>query len=273
MQPELPRANILGVGVHAINMNTAMEALEAALRTGQKSYVCVTGVHGVMEAQRDRAYKSILNSSFLTTPDGMPTVWMGRMQGFASMDRVYGPDLMLKVCELSISRNFSHFIYGGKPGVAELLRKKLISRFPGLRIVGTYSPPFRPLNRREEKQLCARVARLKPDIFWVGLSTPKQERFMAEYLEKLDVRIMVGVGAAFDIHTGGIQDAPAWVKQAGLQWLHRLRQEPTRLWKRYLINNPQFVIKAGAQALGLAQYRLEAQSRAHAGHLGANGRT
>ena len=173
------------------------------------------------------------------------------------MRRVFGPDLMLEVCEMSVREGYTHFLYGGSDGVAEQLSAALSRRFPGLRIVGTYNPPFRPLNQIEQEELSARVASVKPDIFWVGLSTPKQERFMSEYLPRLDTLVMVGVGAAFDLHTGRIQDAPAWVKQSGLQWLHRLGQEPRRLWKRYLYNNPRFVIKMTSQLLGLSKYPLQ----------------
>src|SRR5271169_2077590 len=237
---EIPRANVLGVGVHAINMAQAVDLIDVAVQEGRKGYVCITGVHGVMEAQRDAALKAILNCAFLTTPDGMPTVWVGKWQGFHSMGRVYGPELMLELCRLSVARGYTHFFYGGKPGLAEQLGTELSRRFPGLRIVGTFSPPFRDLDLAEEAELLSTVAKCKPDFFWVGLSTPKQERFMARYLDRLPTTLMLGVGAAFDVHTGGIWDAPAWVKNAGLQWLHRLCQEPQRLWRRYLINNPKF---------------------------------
>jgi N-acetylglucosaminyldiphosphoundecaprenol N-acetyl-beta-D-mannosaminyltransferase len=203
--------------------------------------VCVTGVHGVMEAQTDSKLKAILNSSLLTVPDGMPTVWVGRLAGFKNMKRVFGPDLMLELCSRSVHRGYTHFLYGGAPNVAEELKTVLISKFPGIKIVGTHTPPFRPLDDKEFAQLKRQIAELQPDLFWVGLSTPKQERFMASYIDQLDVKIMIGVGAAFDIHTGRLRDAPEWVKLSGLQWLHRLIQEPKRLWKRYLLNNPRFV--------------------------------
>ena len=248
---EAPRVNVLGVGVHAINMAQAVGLIDAAIPRGRKGYVCVTGVHGVMEAQRDAALKAILNRAFLTTPDGMPTVWVGKWQGFHSMGRVYGPELMLEICGLSVSRGYTHFLYGGNPGLAEQLGTELSRRFPGLRVVGTFTPPFRDLDPAEEAELLSTVAKCKPDFFWVGLSTPKQERFMARYLDRLDTTLMLGVGAAFDVHTGGIRDAPDWVKNAGLQWLHRLCQEPQRLWKRYLINNPKFIWHILLQYAGL----------------------
>ncbi|HET7208402.1 MAG TPA: WecB/TagA/CpsF family glycosyltransferase [Terriglobales bacterium] len=261
LPPSRARANVLGVGIDALNMATAVSAIDAAIAAGQKGYVCVTGVHGVMEAQRDDQFRTVLNNSFLTTPDGMPTVWVGKWQGFRRMDRVYGPDLMLAVCEMSTVRRYTHYLYGGKPGVTEQLRSVLERRFPGIRVVGTYCPPFRRLNREEECDLIQHVGKLQPDLFWVGLSTPKQERFMAEFIHKLDARVMVGVGAAFDIHTGQIKDSPPWVKRAGLQWLHRLSQEPGRLWKRYLLNNPQFLLDICLQFAGLRTYPTPAAGR------------
>ena len=257
---EFPRANVLGVGVSAVNMEEAVSQLRFALDSGHRGYVCVTGVHGVMEAQSDQDLRNILNSSLLTTPDGMPTVWIGRLQGFLRMRRVFGPDFMLRVCGMSCRKGYTQFLYGGNEGVAEQLRNILIRRFPTLRIVGTYTPPFRPLTSKEQTSLATIVAHLKPDIFWVGLSTPKQERFMSEYLGKLDTKIMVGVGAAFDYLTGTIRDAPPWVKTAGLQWLHRLMQEPRRLWRRYLINNPRFLLKIALQLTGVREYRLERET-------------
>jgi N-acetylglucosaminyldiphosphoundecaprenol N-acetyl-beta-D-mannosaminyltransferase len=249
-----PRANVLGIGVHAVNMEQVLALMASAVDARRKGYICVTGVHGIMEAQREPGLKRILNEAFLTTPDGMPTVWVGRMQRFSQIDRVFGPELMLEFCRLSITRGYRHFLYGGGPGVAEELRRALLSHLPELQIVGTYTPPFRALSTREAGDLQATFRELKPDVTWIGLSTPKQEKFMAEYLDRLDTTLLVGVGAAFDYHTGRIQDAPRWVKRAGLQWLHRMGQEPRRLWKRYLLNNPKFIVSILSQFAGLVHY-------------------
>ena len=238
---DVPRVSILGVGVHALNMQSAVDFLDKAATEDIKGYVTVTGVHGIMEAQDDPSFKDVLNSSLLTTPDGMPTVWIGRSRGFDRMARVYGPELMVEVCRRSEQTGHTHFIYGGAEGVAEDLAAVLTSRFPGLKIAGTCTPPFRALNESEERDLIARINELRPDFFWVCLGAPKQERFMAEYSPKLDATVMVGVGAACDILTGRTKDAPGWVKRSGLQWLHRLVQEPRRLWRRYLILNPRFI--------------------------------
>ncbi|HKX28587.1 MAG TPA: WecB/TagA/CpsF family glycosyltransferase [Blastocatellia bacterium] len=253
----VPHANVLGVGVHALNMRTAVETIEAAVAGRHKSYVCITGVHGVIEAQRDAVFKSILNRAWMVTPDGMPTVWVGKAQGYRKMARVYGPDLMAELCRRSVKTGATHFLFGGNDGVAQELAAKLRQRFPGIRIVGTYTPPFRALNRQEEAALIAQVKSVRPDFFWVGLSTPKQEKFMEAYLHRLEVKVMLGVGAAFDIHAGKTRDAPQWMQQSGLHWLFRLLQEPRRLAKRYLINNPLFLYKIFLQVLGLRHYHIE----------------
>lgn len=255
-QTALPRANVLGVGVHAINMTTSIKVIEIAIAEGQRGYVCATGVHGVMEAQRDPTLVSLFANALLVVPDGMPTVWMGYMQGLPKMERVFGPDLMLAVLRRSQLTGWSHFLCGGDDGVAEQLRDALTRRFPSIKIAGTYTPPFRRLTCLEESNFVSSIDRLRPDIVWVGLSTPKQEQFMAEYLPRLNTTLMIGVGAAFDFHTGRIKDSPQWLKRAGLQWLHRLMQEPSRLWKRYLVNNPRFIFQAGLQLAGLRHYSL-----------------
>ena len=252
-----PRVNVLGVGISVLNLERARALLAEAAARGGKGYVCVTGVHGVIEAQADPAFRRILNGSFLTTPDGMPMVWCGRLAGHKSMDRVYGPDLMLEIFRHSCRHGWSHFFYGGAPGVAERLKQRMEERFPGVRIVGTYCPPFRPLNAEEEADLLRRVAAARPDFFWVGLSTPKQERFMAAYLDRLEAKILIGVGAAFDFHTGRVPQAPRWMQRSGLEWFYRLCKEPRRLWRRYLKNNPLFLALGFCQLTGLKKFPLD----------------
>jgi len=253
MGPE--KCNVLGVGISVLDQSRAREVLFEAVSQGQRGDVAVTGVHGVTEAQSDADFRKILNDAFLCTPDGMPMVWMGRLQGHRTIARVYGPDLMLNICEHSRDRGFTHFFYGGKPGVAEQLATTLCTRFPGLRVAGTYCPPFRPLDAEELRALQTAIREARPDFFWVGLSTPKQERFMAAYLPLLpEAKILIGVGAAFDLLTGQLRQAPRWMQRSGLEWLFRLTQEPARLWKRYLINNPLFVFRAIAQLLGSRKY-------------------
>lgn len=244
---------ILGVKVHATSMDRALSRLERAVEQREKGYVCVTGVQGVMEAQMDSNLKRIINRALLTIPDGRPTVWVGWLRGLFQMRQVTGPCLMLRICALSPEKSYKHFFYGGNDGVADQLKEALTRRFPGLNVVGTYTPPFRPLTPEEEADLIRKVAEVKPDFFWVGLSTPKQERFMDQYIAKLDTKVMLGVGAAFDIHTGRIKDAPYWMKLTGTQWMHRIYQDPKRLWKRYLVNNPKFVYRIVLELLGIGK--------------------
>jgi N-acetylglucosaminyldiphosphoundecaprenol N-acetyl-beta-D-mannosaminyltransferase len=156
---------------------------------------------------------------------------------------VFGPDFLLEICQLSVTRGYRHFLYGGAEGVAHELKESLECRFPGIEIVGTYTPPFRPLNHEEERDVLTQIQSARAEVLWVGLSTPKQERFMAQFAAQLQTPLLVGVGAAFDYHTGRIRDCSPWIKRSGLQWVHRLLQDPKRLWHRYLRNNPAFIWK------------------------------
>jgi N-acetylglucosaminyldiphosphoundecaprenol N-acetyl-beta-D-mannosaminyltransferase len=160
----------------------------------------------------------------------------------ATIRRVYGPDLMLAVLGRAAERGWSSFFYGGAEGTPELLASRLQERFPGLRIAGTYSPPFRPVTAEEDEAIVARINDARPDLVWVGLSTPKQERWMDAHVGRLAAPAMLGVGAAFDIHAGNLRQAPRWMQRNGLEWLYRLYREPRRLWRRYLRNNPAFVL-------------------------------
>jgi N-acetylglucosaminyldiphosphoundecaprenol N-acetyl-beta-D-mannosaminyltransferase len=254
---EANSVNVLGVAVSPINMGLALQQISRAIEKKQKGYVCVTGVHGISEAQSDPGFRQVLNRAFLCTPDGMPLVWVGRWQGRRQMDRVYGPDLMLAVLELSEKTGWRHFFYGGAHGTAQVLTARLLERFPKLRVVGAGEPPFRPLYREEQQKLREDIRAARPDILWVGLSTPKQEWFMAQYLDQLDVTLMVGVGAAFDFHAGKVRQAPKWMQRAGLEWFFRLACEPRRLWKRYFKNNPLFLARIFCQLTGLRKFPLE----------------
>ncbi|MFZ1890509.1 MAG: WecB/TagA/CpsF family glycosyltransferase [Candidatus Binataceae bacterium] len=237
----ISRANILGVGVSAINLPIALDTIEDWIARREPNYVCVTGVHGVMESHRSSELREIHNRAGLVTPDGMPLVWLSRLMGFPEVARVYGPDLMLAICERSIARGWRHFLYGGAPGVPELLGRKLSEQFAGIEIAGMYSPPFRPLSATEDQDIVGRINDSGADIVWVGLSTPKQERWMAAHRAALNVPVLVGCGAAFDFHAGLKAQAPRWIQRSGLEWMFRLLSEPRRLGPRYLVNNPLFV--------------------------------
>lgn len=239
--PSIPRVDVLGVQVSAINMDQALDVMDHWITTGARHYVCVTGVHGVMESRRDDALRQIHNEAGLVTPDGMPIVWWSRAAGWRHVGRVYGPDLLLACCERSVTTGYRHFFYGGGEGVAELLARRLRKRFAGLVVAGTCTPPFRPLTPEEDEDIVRRINDAAPDIVWVGLSTPKQEAWMAEHLGRLNASVLIGVGAAFDFHAGLKRQAPRWIQHSGLEWLFRLCTEPRRLWKRYLSNNPAFV--------------------------------
>lgn len=252
-----PFINVLGVKIAALNLSAAREAVIDLARARTGGYIGITGAHGVVEAQDDPEFRQILNRSLFNTPDGMPVVWMGRFfHGRETMDRVYGPDLMREVIDAGRETGLRHFFFGGKEGVAEMLREQLAGKFPGAVIAGTYCPPFRPLNELEESELIQRVNEADPHIIWIGLSTPKQERFMAAFQDKLPGRLMVGVGAAFDFHAGKLRSAPEFIQRAGLEWLFRLCAEPARLWPRYSRVVPRFITGAFLQVTGLREYSI-----------------
>ena len=253
-QPQRAGINVLGVRVDAVNLRTATEAIGAAVESRRRGYVCVTGVHGVMESQRDPQVRAIHNEASLVTPDGMPLAWLLKLAGNREADRVYGPDLMLLVFAHGEGRGYRHFLYGATEGTLALLRANLLRRFPEAKIVGTHAPPFRPLSDAETVSVAAEIDASGADIVWVGLSTPKQEAWMARSRPLLQAPMLIGVGAAFDFHAGLKPQAPALVQRAGMEWAFRLACEPRRLWRRYLTNNPRFVVAIAAQVLGLRKY-------------------
>jgi N-acetylglucosaminyldiphosphoundecaprenol N-acetyl-beta-D-mannosaminyltransferase len=254
---QLPRVNILGVGINAMTMPQALEQIAAWIDRRACRYACLCTVHTVMECQQSPAMRQVVNGAGLATPDGMPLVWLSRWRSGQTVSRVYGPDLMLAVCQLSVHRGYSHYFYGGATGVPEMLANNLQSRFPGLVIAGTYSPPFHPLTAEEDATIVQKINQARPDIVWVGLGTPKQDLWMAAHRSQLTAPVLIGVGAAFDFHTGRMPQAPKWMQHAGLEWLFRLWQEPRRLWYRYLVYNPLFLMLLLLQLSGLRRYSLE----------------
>jgi N-acetylglucosaminyldiphosphoundecaprenol N-acetyl-beta-D-mannosaminyltransferase len=253
----IERVNVLGVGVSAINMGMALATIEGWISDRTPNYVCITGVHGVMESQYDAGLRDIHNRAGLVTPDGMPLVWLSRLAGRRHVSRVYGPDLMLTLSALSEQHGYRHFYYGGGKGVADLLADRMRLRFPRLQVAGSYSPPFRPLTEVEEKEIVERIDGARADIVWIGLSTPKQERWMERFHGRLKAPVMIGVGAAFDFHSGLKMQAPLWMQQNGLEWAFRMATEPRRLAGRYLRNNPRFILKIAEQMLGWRDYPLK----------------
>jgi N-acetylglucosaminyldiphosphoundecaprenol N-acetyl-beta-D-mannosaminyltransferase len=237
---EIPSFRVLGVRVHSVQIPEVIEILEHwASERGRTRYVAVTGMHGISVSREDPQFKKVLNEADLVVADGMPIVWVGRFQGQKRMKRrACGPELFESFCR-ETGPKYRHFFYGGAPGIAELVAKSLQDRH-GIQIAGTYCPPFRPLTEAEEAEVQQAVAKARPDILWVGLSTPKQENWMYQQKDKIKVPVMLGVGAAFDMSSGRLKRAPEWMCEHGLEWFFRLAIEPTRLWRRYLVNGSKF---------------------------------
>jgi N-acetylglucosaminyldiphosphoundecaprenol N-acetyl-beta-D-mannosaminyltransferase len=251
--PEIPKFKTLGVQVNAVQIPDVITRMEHWIseRTACH-FIAVTGMHGVTEAQHDKLFKQILNSADLVVPDGMPLVWIARRHGHRLKRRVYGPELM-QTFGRDTGAKYRHFLYGGMPGVPELLGKTLTEKF-GMNIVGEYSPPFRALTEKEDEEVLARIHATRPDVLWVGLSTPKQERWMYAHRPALQVPVVVGVGAAFDVNSGRTKQAPVWMREHGLEWSFRLVTEPRRLWKRYLIYGSEFAWKVTSELLALRSF-------------------
>ena len=250
----IPEFKILGVRVHAIQIPEVVSWMESVIgaRAGGK-FLAATGMHGITEALHDPQFKTVLNEADLVVADGMPLVWLARKSGFMLKRRVYGPELMDAFCRETGVR-YRHFFYGGAPGVPERLARVMEERH-NIRIAGCWSPPFRALTDEEEAQLKEMIAVAAPDLLWVGLSTPKQERWMHSHRDTLSVPLMMGVGAAFDFHTGRLKQAPRWMQENGLEWLFRLTQEPKRLWRRYLVNGGEFIWNLAIERMRLTKSR------------------
>lgn len=237
--------SVLGTRINAVQIPDVIAQMQDWIACRDVCrYIAVTGMHGVTEAKHDPQLRAALASASLVVPDGMPLVWLGRRFGFTLPRRVYGPELMLRFWQESQSIPYRHFFYGGAPGVADTLARKFQHQFPTQRIAGTFSPPFRELTSDEDREICSVINDSKPDVVWVGLGTPKQERWMHEHQELLRAPVLVGVGAAFDFHAGRMRSAPAWMGENGLEWLFRLAQEPRRLSHRYLVRGSEFAALA-----------------------------
>jgi N-acetylglucosaminyldiphosphoundecaprenol N-acetyl-beta-D-mannosaminyltransferase len=251
------RVNILGVGVSAVNIPHALVQFDRWIVNEARQYVCVADVHAVMQSRWSEEFRRIHNRAGMVTPDGMPLVRLAQWRHGGQVDRVYGPDLLIAACAHSVARGYRHFFFGGAPGVAETLAKRLQARFPGLQIAGTHTPPFRPTTPAEDDEIQRMINRSRADFVWVGLSTPKQEHWMAKFRPRLDAPILVGIGAAFDFHSGNKAQAPKLVQRSGLEWLFRLATEPKRLWPRYRRVIPQFLYLLAREQLGLEKFPIE----------------
>jgi N-acetylglucosaminyldiphosphoundecaprenol N-acetyl-beta-D-mannosaminyltransferase len=252
-EAQIQSFRVLGVKVHPVETADAVALMQRLIdRRGTGHYLAITGMHGVAEARQDPRFRKILNDADLVVPDGMPLVWLARWFGYPLRRRVPGSELMLAFCETTAER-YRHFFYGGAPGVADDLARRLQMQY-GIAVAGTYCPPYRPLTQDEEKDVATLVEECAPDILWVGLSTPKQERWISEHRSKLTVPVMLGVGAAFDMNSGRLRRAPEWMRENGLEWLFRLLAEPRRLWKRYLITIPRSVASVSLELLHLRKF-------------------
>lgn len=256
MSPE--KKSILGVGISKTSYDDVVTHCRKWLAREHPddigAYICVTSVHGIISAVLDPALRAILNQAWIATPDGMPVVWAMRSFGVRNQARVYGPTLMLKLCEMAAQRKYSIFLYGATPKVLTELRRNLMESCPGLCVAGVYSPPFRRLTPHERVHVIDRIRDSGASIIFVGLSTPKQEFWMAENLLHLPDCILIGVGAAFDFHAKLLKQAPVWMQNDGLEWFFRLLMEPRRLWKRYLLVTPLFLPLWGLQRIGVLRY-------------------
>jgi N-acetylglucosaminyldiphosphoundecaprenol N-acetyl-beta-D-mannosaminyltransferase len=244
---------VLGVRVDAVQIPGAIQILENWIADRSASrYVAVTGMHGVSESVSDPAFRAALDAASLVVCDGMPLVWLGRLHGHDMRRRVYGPELMEAFCRTTRSR-YRHYFYGGAGGVPEHLAQVMQEKH-GIQVAGCYSPPFRPLTGEEDCEIVKMIESSRPDVLWIGLSTPKQERWMYEHRGKLTVPAVLGVGAAFDLNTGRLNQAPRWMRENGLEWMFRLWTEPRRLWRRYLVNGPLFVWNVGLELINVRKF-------------------
>ena len=267
------RFNILGVGIDAVNMSACMNLfneiiclhnperkrdefdLSSGLKTRLPAMTTAMGVAGIVESRRNQKLQRILNESVLNTPDGMPLVWLGKLLGYRDITRVYGPDLLRDTCAFGVEKRWRHYFWGAAPGIVEKLKEVLEERHPSIEIAGICCPPFRPLTQDEEDRLVEEVNESNTDIFWIGISTPKQLYFMDRIRDRLNCKIICPVGYAFDVNAGVEQDAPDWIKYSGFQWLHRAIKQP-RLWKRYLPDNPTFILKVIFQLLRFRSFPM-----------------
>ncbi len=249
MSDQLASTDILGVRISALNMGLAVDTIESWIENDEHQYVCICTVHTIMECQRSASLRQTVNAAGLRTPDGMPLVWLSRRAGHDHVSRVYGPDLMLELCQRSGTTGHRHFFYGGGPGVAERLVDRLTEQSPDLEVAGIHTPGMLANGELEARKTIDKINASRPDIVWVGLGAPKQDWWVANHRSLLDAPVLIAVGAAFDFHSGAIKQAPGWMQRNGLEWLFRLSQDPRRLWRRYILDNSRFVIRLGLSTL------------------------
>jgi N-acetylglucosaminyldiphosphoundecaprenol N-acetyl-beta-D-mannosaminyltransferase len=238
------------IAVAVTDYDGAMDEMDRLVETREPGYFCAAPVHALMVARGDPEMRNALQRATMVLPDGMPLVWAVNLLGERLRDRVYGPELMLRYSRRCAERGHRVWLYGGRDqGSLAQLALRMRQRDPGIQIVGGYSPPFRELTEDEEHTVVEQINEARPDVLWVGIGVPKQEKWMARMRDRLEVPVMCGVGAAFDFHSGRISQAPPWMQERGLEWIYRIAQEPRRLLPRYLWFNPLFVAVFARQLL------------------------
>ncbi len=238
-----PKINIAGTGISNVSLSETMDLFDQWIAGGLKKRVCVTPVNCVVWAHKDPSLKAIYNEADLTLCDGVPLIWASNFLGKGLLKgRVTGLDLLPQYLERSNQKGHRQYFLGAKEGVGELLQKVSESNYPGIKISGVYSPPFaEEFEDAENEKMIALINEAAPDILWVSLTAPKQDRWIAKHIDQLNVHIAIGIGGAFEVAAGTIDRAPIWMQQNGLEWLYRFYKEPKRLFRRYLIEAPQFI--------------------------------
>ncbi|MCC7250774.1 WecB/TagA/CpsF family glycosyltransferase [Hyphomicrobium sp.] len=252
-EESIARVRVAGAPVSVVDMDKVLDTFGQWVGSGRDRVVLLRDVHGAMCARKNDLVREAQEAAELVLPDGVPLTWAARLAGQSGISRVCGIDLLPRVCRHGVTRQWRHFFYGASPNVADQLAVIMREQFPGIAIVGTHCPPFRPLTADEDAEICAKIREAKPDFVWVSLSTPKQDLWMQEHRGRLGGVTMIGVGGAFEINAGLISRAPMWMQRSGLEWLYRLAQEPGRLWKRYFECLPRFAVLA---TLELIKQRL-----------------
>ena len=251
---EVSSIHILGTKVHIVEIPDVIKVMDHWIQSEPETchYIVNTGMHGIMTAHRDPGFKEVLNSADLFVPDGILVILVARLRGFFLRKRMTGPGLMWEFGETAGKKGHKYFIYGDTEDTLQALAAKLTEAYPGLKIVGLHAPPFRPLTPEEDEAVVRAINNADPDVLWVGLGAPKQERWIYEHRSRLKVPVVVGVGAALKYHSGMVRRAPSWIRNSGFEWLWRLLQEPGRVWRRVLIDAPQFL---GLVALELSHLK------------------
>lgn len=256
--PLPPTVDVLGVQLAVTDYQRTLDWLDAMVAARERGYLCACNVHTVTAAREDPELRAALEQSSLNVPDGQPLVWAINALGHSLSQRVYGPELMARACARAVDSGQRFYLYGGRnQGALVQLALNLRQRHPGVKIVGGYSPPHRPLNKEERVAIAAEINHARADVVWVGIGVPKQEKWMAQMRPELEAPVLVGVGAAFDFHAGLVPQAPSLLQDAGLEWAYRLAQEPSRLWRRYLRYNPRFVAAFARQLAAHRHQRTE----------------